>query len=322
MHLMYMKSVSCLTVGPMEVPVAVVAAAKDMTRTELLFARLAAQMVPDKERSTFERALVSGWSSINEILDQKASKLDMILYYVHDARIPRIDSYPQFVEKGLDCFALEGSYYDVDRKCMQPCTLKQVMSDAAHPAHYSRRSLVFTGETRDGKTFLARVLARRLAVMHQRETNMQLRKFLVVRGVEQLKSEAVQAHLEPQVPVVFDDLMPGKAMHVNAEPTSFLKNLFEPVSGELYCRYTCAQLAPAPRLFTTNEGDMDKWLALRSESGELTKAHKDAVMARAVFFKTLGRLYSEAQSAGSNLESAAENMLAQCELAKCTRWGF
>eukprot|EP00969_Alexandrium_andersonii_P112322 4962317-Alexandrium_andersonii.AAC.1 len=70
--------------------------------------------------------------------------------------------------------------------------------------------------------------------------------------------------------------MPGKAMHVNAEPTSFLKNLFKPVSGELYCRYTCAQLASAPRLFTTNECDVGKWLALRPDSGELTQAHKDA----------------------------------------------
>ena len=67
---------------------------------------------------------------------------------------------------------------------------------------------------------------------------------------------------------------------------------------------------------------MGKWLALCPDSGELTQAHKDAAVARAVCFKTRGKLYTVAQSADSSSENAEAHMLAQCELAKCKQRGF
>ncbi len=159
------------------------------------------------------------------------------------------------------------------------------MNEPGHPAHYLKRSVVLKGSTRDGKTELAKVLARRMAATHQREVDVGLRKFLVIRGIEQMKSDEVRSHMEPMVPLVFDDLMPGRCMHPSAEPTSFLKNMFEPVPGELYCRYGNATLAAGPRLFTTNEKDLDVWLSPRADQGALTEAHKHAVFARAVFFQ-------------------------------------
>jgi hypothetical protein len=279
-------------------------------------------MLPEKERSPFDRALVAGWSTILALIEPTSNKLDRVLYYVQDPRIPRIDSYPGFSEKGMASFDLEGEYFDVDSKSMRPCTLSQVMNEPGHQAHYLKRSVVFKGETRDGKTELAKVLARRMAAVHQREVDVGMRKFLVIRGIEQLKSDAVREHLETMVPLVFDDLMPGQCMHTSAEPTSFLKNMFEPTPGELYCRYTCANLAAGPRLFTTNEKDLDKWLSLRSDCGGLTDAHKHAVLARTVFFETKGKLYTPDQSSGSNEVNVAEHLFAASELVKFKKFGF
>jgi hypothetical protein len=245
-----------------------------------------------------------------------------VVYYVLDPRLPRIDDYPGFPERGYDCFALTGKYFDIETKSMKPCTLREVMDEPTHPAHYSRRSLVFMGETRDGKTVLAKLLARRWAFMHQRDVPEGERKFVVMRGVEPLKSEAIREHLLPQVPIVFDDLMPGKAMHPSAEPTSFLKNLFEPVPGELHCRYVSAVLAAGGRIFTTNESEVDRWLALRGEHGEITKARKDAVLARVAFFRTQGRLYSANQAQESASSTDGEHILAKAASAAGRKHGI
>lgn len=319
-----MTRITCMELAPLEDsdPMSILAVCRDKSRFELLVARLVAQMTPDKARSSFDRALVAGWGTIKELMEPLSNKLDKILYFVMDSRIPAITDYPNFSERGYDSFALEGEFYCVNEKKMVPCTLRQILTDPTHPAHYSRRSVVFMGETRDGKTELAKILARRLAAIHQRDTEMGQRKLIVVRGVEQLKSDELRSHMTTNVPVVFDDLMPGKCMHTSAEPTSFLKNLFEPVPGELYCRYVCAVLAAGPRFFTTNEGNLDKWLALRPDHGELTEAHKNAVLARAVFFRTQGRLYSEGQASSSTEHASSEHMLAMTELAKAKQLGF
>jgi hypothetical protein len=316
--------ITCMELGPLEDmdPIGVLAVCRDKSRFELLVARLTAQMKPDKARCGFDRALVSAWGTIKDLLEPVSNKLDKILYFVMDCRIPSIDDYEGFKTKGYDCFDLKGQYFSVDSKSMEPCTLKTIMTDPTHSAHYSRRSLVFIGETRDGKTELAKILSRRLAVIHQRDVPMTERKFVVVRGVEQLKSEELRSHMTTNVPVVFDDLMPGRCMHRDAEPTSFLKNLFEPVPGELYCRYVCANVAAGPRIFTTNESDLATWLALRPDHGELTDAHKHAVLARAVFFRTKGKLYSVAQNTGSSEFNVAEHLLAMSELPRAKELGF
>ncbi len=124
------------------------------------------------------------------------------------------------------------------------------------------------------------------------------------------------------VPLVFDDLMLDKCMHMQAEPTSFLKNIFEPVPGELYCRYVYAVLAAGPRIFTTNEGQLDKWLDLNTDHGELMDAHKHAVLVPAVFFRTKGKLHSVAQNAGSSEVTTAENLLAMSEMWRAKNFGF
>ena len=277
--LQLLPCITCMELGQLEDmdPSSILAVCRDKSRFELLVARLVAQMTPEKMCTGFDRALVSGWGTIKELLEPLSNKLDKVLYFVMDPRIPPINDYEGFAENSYDCFDLEGEYFDVDLKSMKRCTLKEVMSKPKHPAHYSRRSIVFMGATRDGKTELAKILMRRLAVIHQREAPMAERKLIVIRGVEQLKSDELRSHMTTNVPLVFDDLMPGKCMHRDAEPTSFLKNLFEPVPGELYCRYVCAVVAACPRIFTTNEGELNKWLALRPEHGELTDAHKHAV---------------------------------------------
>ena len=322
--LQLLPSITCMKLGRLHDmdPSSILAVCRDKSRFELLVARLVAQMTPDNSRSGFDRALVSGWGTIKELLEPLSNKLDKVLYFVMDSRIPPITDYEGFKDNGYDCFDLKGEYFDVDLKSMTACTLKEVMSKPKHQAHYSRRSIVFMGATRDGKTELAKILARRLAVIHQREVPMTERKFVVVRGVEQLKSDELRSHMTTNVPLVFDDLMPGKCMHRDAEPTSFLKNFFEPVPGELYCRYVCANLAACPHIFTTNEGELNKWLALRPDHGELTDAHKNAVLARTVFFRTTRKLYSPNQNAASAEVNVAEHLLAKTELRRAKELGF
>ena len=211
--LQLLPCITCMELGQLEDmdPSSILAVCRDKSRFELLVARLVAQMTPEKMCTGFDRALVSGWGTIKELLEPLSNKLDKVLYFVMDPRIPPINDYEGFAENSYDCFDLEGEYFDVDLKSMKRCTLKEVMSKPKHPAHYSRRSIVFMGATRDGKTELAKILMRRLAVIHQREAPMAERKLIVIRGVEQLKSDELRSHMTTNVPLVFDDLMPGSA---------------------------------------------------------------------------------------------------------------
>ena len=317
-----MPRLVCLTVGELSKfsPTNVLAVCRDMSRTELLVARLLAQMT--SERTDFQRALVVGWGTLQELISPKATRLSQILFYATDERVHKITEYPEWEVNGYDSFGLKGEYYDIRTEQMVECTLKQVMTDAAHPAHYGRRAVVIMGKTRDGKTELMKTLARRMAASHQRDLDISQRRFIVVRGTEQLRCEELRDHLVAQVPIIFDDLLPGKAMHSQAEPTSFLKNLMEPIVGEIYCRYSNVTLPTGPRIFTTNEADVKNWLRLR-DNVPLEQAHLDAVLARSVFFRTTRRIYTDVMETSELKESlGVEQMLATTELAKLKEFGF
>ena len=317
-----MPRLVCLTVGELSKfsPTNVLAVCRDMSRTELLVARLLAQMT--SERTDFQRALVVGWGTLQELISPKATRLSQILFYATDERVHKIAEYPEWEVKGYDSFGLKGEYYDIRTEQMVECTLKQVMTDAAHPAHYGRRAVVIMGKTRDGKTELMKTLARRMAASHQRDLDISQRRFIVVRGTEQLRCEELRDHLVAHVPIIFDDLLPGKAMHSQAEPTSFLKNLMEPIVGEIYCRYSNVTLPTGPRIFTTNEADVKNWLRLR-DNVPLEQAHLDAVLARSVFFRTTRRIYTDVMETSELKESlGVEQMLATTELAKLKEFGF
>ena len=317
-----MPRLVCLTVGELSKfsPTNVLAVCRDMSRTELLVARLLAQMT--SERTDFQRALVVGWGTLQELISPKATRLSQILFYATDERVHKITEYPEWEVNGYDSFGLKGEYYDIRTEQMVECTLKQVMTDAAHPAHYGRRAVVIMGKTRDGKTELMKTLARRMAASHQRDLDISQRRFIVVRGTEQLRCEELRDHLVAHVPIIFDDLLPGKAMHSQAEPTSFLKNLMEPIVGEIYCRYSNVTLPTGPRIFTTNEADVKNWLRLR-DNVPLEQAHLDAVLARSVFFRTTRRIYTDVMETSELKESlGVEQMLATTELAKLKEFGF
>ena len=317
-----MPRLVCLTVGELSKfsPTNVLAVCRDMSRTELLVARLLAQMT--SERTDFQRALVVGWGTHQELISPKATRLSQILFYATDERVHKITEYPGWEVNGYDSFGLKGEYYDIRTQKMVQCTLKQVMTDAAHPAHYGRRAVVIMGKTRDGKTELMKTLARRMAASHQRDLDISQRRFIVVRGTEQLRCEELRDHLVAHVPIIFDDLLPGKAMHSQAEPTSFLKNLMEPIVGEIYCRYSNVTLPTGPRIFTTNEADVKNWLRLR-DNVPLEQAHLDSVLARSVFFRTTRRIYTDVMETSELKESlGVEQMLATTELAKLKEFGF
>ena len=319
-----MPRLVCLTVGELSKfsPTNVLAVCRDMSRTELLVTRLLAQMTSETERNSFQRALVVGWGTLQELISPKATRLSQILFYATDERVHKITEYPEWEVDGYDSFGLKGEYYDIRTEQMVECTIKQVMTDAAHPAHYGRRAVVIMGKTRDGKTELMKTLARRMAASHQRDLDISQRRFIVVRGTEQLRCEELRDHLVAHVPIIFDDLLPGKAMHSQAEPTSFLKNLMEPIVGEIYCRYSNVTLPTGPRIFTTNEADVKNWLRLR-DNVPLEQAHLDAVLARSVFFRTTRRIYSDVMETSELKESlGVEQMLATTELAKLKEFGF
>ena len=66
-------------------PVDVVAACRDMNPSELLYHKLAAHMIPDKHKDDFQRALCSGWGTIERLLKEScANKLQDKVWYITD----------------------------------------------------------------------------------------------------------------------------------------------------------------------------------------------------------------------------------------------
>ena len=91
-----MPRLVCLTVGSLSqfLPTNVMAVCRDMSRTELLVARLLAQMTFERERNSFQRALVVGWGTLQELISPKATRLSQILFYATDERVHKITEYP------------------------------------------------------------------------------------------------------------------------------------------------------------------------------------------------------------------------------------
>jgi hypothetical protein len=212
------------------------------------------------------------------------------------AIIQGLGSYDGFNTMEFECFDIEWTYYDTVSCQDVPTTLTEIIRNPASPAHYQRRSLILFGKTRDGKTYLARAMCRMLAIMEQKHVSIDKRKFLEISNHEQMKNSLIKEHLNPGVPVLFDDLNPGKTMHPNADPEEFLKAMFGvDQSKMLHCRNFNATLAVGPRIFTSNSPDVAELLRLKDGS-RLPTAHFDAVNARIVKGCVQSRMFSEEQS--------------------------
>jgi len=278
-------------------PFDVVAACRDMSQVELLYHRLEAQMTPDKAKTDLQRALCAGFGTIEKLVKGSGSnKLRDTVRFVTDERIPKLCSYKNFTTLQWGCFHVECEYYDTDREAMLPVTLTTIMNDAAHTASYRKRSIVLKGKTRDGKTYLARSLARMMAIIHQTHTQFESRKFVEITAAEDFKIEGVSSHIDEEVPIVFDDINPGKCMHAQADPLEFMKNLFTVTEARsLYMRNYNANLKKGPKLFTSNSKSIKDWLALRKDQGEVGEEHIKAMNARCVFVHVKSRLYTAEQ---------------------------
>lgn len=118
-------------------PLDVVAACRDMNPTTLLYYRLEAQMTPDKKKDELQRALCSGWGTIEKLIKGSGSnKLRDTVRLATDEWIPKLSSYKNFTSLKWGCFHVECEYYDTDRESMLPVTLTSIMNDTKHLASY------------------------------------------------------------------------------------------------------------------------------------------------------------------------------------------
>ena len=84
------------------------------------------------------------------------------------------------------------------------------MRDWKHPASYRNQSIVLKGKAGDGKTYFARSLARMMAASRQTHKAFEERKFIEVTDAEDFKMKGMLHHIEDEVPIIFDDVTPGK----------------------------------------------------------------------------------------------------------------
>ena len=274
-----------------------VAACRDMDYTELLYHRLAAQMVAEKQRDEFQRALCAGWGTIEQLI--KASTVNTLkekVWFATDERIAKLSSYKNFESFKWACFPVECKYFATDIEKIQSTDLNTILTNPKHPASYRKRSIVIMGKTRDGKSELAKSLARMMATMHQHHVVIEKRKFIFVTSAEDFKIEGLASHIEENVPLIFDDINPGKCMHHQADPLEFMKNMFTVKEARsLYMRNFNANLKAGPKIFTTNSNTITKFLELRPNQGEIGDDHVNAMLARCVLVEVKEKMYTHQQ---------------------------
>ena len=275
-----------------------VLAAKSLTCEELLHQRLAASMTSPKERTPFQHALMNGWATLTELCkDPDEMDLEDVLFTAGSPLkdVPRLSSYSGWTDDKYGCFDILWDYWDPVSGSNKPTTLQEIIENAASPAHFTQRSIVLMGKTRDGKTYFGRALCRVLAMVCQMNGNSS--KFLEISNHEQMKIPAIKEQMQPGVPLLLDDISPGKTMHPDAVPQDFLKAFFGPHQGKmLHCRNHNAKLAVGPCVWTTNDLTLDGFLQLKSSTGALDRSHIDAVKARIVRGYVRCRMYSDAQA--------------------------
>jgi hypothetical protein len=294
-----------------------VLAAKSLTPIELHMSRLEASLVPADERSPWQTAIISsaGWNSLMELTkaDEKV-ELNTNLWYA-DAPVkdvPRPSGYKNFAITSYECFDIEWKYFDTVSGRDVLTTLTEIVEKAGGPMHFKDRSIVIMGSTRDGKTYLARALCRMFAMMAQRNLPQEKQKFLEINNHEFFKNPMIKAHAQEGVPILWDDLSPGKMMHPQAVPADFLKNLFDVKSSKmLHCRNFNAVPKAGSRVFTSNALNFEEFVQL-ADGKSLPIQHLNAVRARVVIGTVQSRLYTGEQNASIN-EDRAESFLEEKE---------
>jgi hypothetical protein len=266
-------------------------------------------MTQPKERTEFQHALINGWSSLTELCkDPVANDLENVLWTAGSPEkdVPRLASYAGWAEKNFECFDITWDYWDDRTNTTKRTTLSEIMKNPNSPAHYSRRSIVLMGKTRDGKTFFGRSLCRALAMTEQAASGSRA-KFLEISNHEQMKIPAVKEHMQTGVPLLLDDISPGRTMHPDAVPQDFLKAFFAPGQAKMiHCRNHNAQLAVGPRVWTTNDLNLDAFLQLKTITGALDRSHLEAVKARIVRGFVNSQMYSDAQVEEISTDRAEE----------------
>lgn len=301
-----------------------VAACRDMDHTELLYHRLAAQMVTEKERDEFQRALCAGWGTIEQLIKAgTVNKLKEKVWFATDERISKLSSYKNFESFKWACFPVECKYFDTDIASLQSIDLKTILTNPKHPGSYRKRSIVIMGKTRDGKSEFAKSLARMMATMHQHHVVIEKRKFIFITSAEDFKIEGLASHIDEDVPIIFDDINPGKCMHHQADPLEFMKNMFTVKEARsLYMRNSNANLKAGPKIFTTNSTSLSKFLELRPNQGDVGEEHLNAMLARCVLVEVKEKLYTRQQEGERDELRDDDWQAAEAEYERCMREGL
>lgn len=301
----------------------VVAVCRDMDPTQLQYLRLEAYMTKDKDRDDFQRALTQGWVTIGKLTKNGAGKLNDHLLFVTDERVPKFASYRNFATLKWGCFDVACRYYDTDSETWQDVSLAAVLGDSKHEASYRKRCIVLMGKTRDGKSELAKTIARMSAIMHQHNREFEQRKFIFITNAEDFKIEGLASHIEEEVPIIFDDISPGKCMSPVADPSEYMKNLFTVTGARtVHMRNYNANLKRATKIFTTNCKSTTDWLSLRTGQDELGSEHVEAMNARCVFVTVKSRMYTKEQSDERDALDDDDWDIAKAQRDACLRQGI
>ena len=195
-------------------------------------------------------------------------------------------------------FDFECRYYDTVKKNIIPVTFQDIMADEKQATYYLKRSLVISGTTRDGKTYIARSIARLMAVAQQFDTPRPERKFIQVTSAEDFKIDGITLHVAKDVPILFDDISPGRCMRHAAGPVESMKAMFTTKeASSLHLRNYNAILQKCCKIFTTNALTIFDLLALRDSQGDICPTHIEAMSVWCVFIKVKSRLYTPVQCA-------------------------
>jgi hypothetical protein len=261
---------------------------KEMDPTARNFLRLQASMVPAKKRTPLQTAVVSAWSTIEGLIQE--GKDDEV--YRHDITSP---DWPTLGSYGAVPFSysdlddrLECKFYNPVTNDMEVVSFKRVMEDLVF-----ERSLVISGERYIGKTQFAGAVAKEVALMHADDEVDPTTVFFHFMSSIQILERCKDLHTSGCL--VFDDLDLGSTMFWNASPAEFLKAAVDterPGALRLLGKYVF--LPAVPKIFTTNESDLNGFLRLRNQES-IAQSHFEAVARRLVWIRVTKQLYSVEQ---------------------------
>ena len=208
-----LPSICTLTTQPLntEEAVDIVAAWRDLSEPMKHFTKLAAIQKKEKDWTPLERAVVKGFSTLQTLTQMSEDdNLKEKVWFVTNELIPKMSSYPNWGSFKYDALLVDCQYFDTDKREFLHCSIKNILCDWKHPASYRNRSIVLKGKAGDGKTYFARSLARMMAASRQTHKAFEERKFIEVTDAEDFKMKGMLRHIEDEVPIIFDDVTPGK----------------------------------------------------------------------------------------------------------------